>query len=205
MIYPASGQHNGRDVSYGYGTSRSRWMTTSCLAWLRSAIKRRTLDAAYTYLGAGTIASEDYQQPQIKLDYSADNFAALDRFGNVLDQVWASYGSNSGNAGTLDGYSYTYDRAGNRTSRANLTDAGAERDLRLRQPRSLDLDVADLSGGTIRSDRHADLDAGQPGQLPELHRQRHGTSQDRTRRRGQRDSDDQRQHGHARLTTWPAT
>ena len=41
-----------------------------------------------------------------------------------MDQVWASYGSNSGgNAGTLDGYSYTYDRSGNRLTQANLTDA----------------------------------------------------------------------------------
>jgi YD repeat-containing protein len=60
-------------------------------------------------------------QPQIELDYSANNFAAMDRFSRVQDQVWSSYGSASGNAGTLDGYGYTYDRAGNRTSAANLT------------------------------------------------------------------------------------
>jgi hypothetical protein len=50
----------------------------------------------------------------------ANNFAALDRFGRVIDQLWTSYGENPG---VLDEYTYTYDRAGNRTSRGNATDA----------------------------------------------------------------------------------
>ncbi|MGO9108944.1 MAG: Calx-beta domain-containing protein [Thermoguttaceae bacterium] len=77
------------------------------------------VEAAYSYLGADTIATENYQQAQVKLDYSANNFAAWDRFGRVLDQVWVGYGS--GNSGTLDGYQYAYNATGDRTSQANQT------------------------------------------------------------------------------------
>ena len=69
-------------------------------------------------LGAGRIVSEDYNYLDVKLDYSADNtFAAWDRFGRVVDQVWTDYGANPDVV--LDEYTYTYDRAGNRTSRDN--------------------------------------------------------------------------------------
>jgi len=53
----------------------------------------------------------------VNLDYSADDFAALDRFGRVVDQIWMDYGADPDV--TLDEYTYTYDRAGNRTSRDN--------------------------------------------------------------------------------------
>ncbi len=108
-------------VSYGYGNSGAVDYIMGQLATITDSTG--ILLAQYTYLGAGTIASEDLEQPQIELDYSAGNFAALDRFGNVLDQVWASNGGNSGNLATpLDGYTYTYNRSGNRTSQENLTD-----------------------------------------------------------------------------------
>jgi RHS repeat-associated protein len=58
-----------------------------------------------------------YPQPGLSLDYSADNFAAWDQFGEVLNQAWKEGSS------TVDGYSYTYDQSGNRLTRANLTDA----------------------------------------------------------------------------------
>jgi RHS repeat-associated protein len=116
IIYP-----NGRDVQYGYGTAGAVDDIMSRLETISDGSGTDGTYSAYTYLGAGTIASEDYQQPQVKLDYSADDFAAWDRFGQVVDQIWSGYGSN--NSGTLDGYSYTYDRAGNRTSRTNLLDS----------------------------------------------------------------------------------
>ena len=115
LIYP-----NGRDVQYDYTNAVDEVMSRITSI---GTVGESTPESAYTYLGADTIASESYPQAQVKLDYSADNFAAWDRFGRVLEQVWSSYGVNSGNAGTLDGYSYTYDRAGNRTSQINLTDA----------------------------------------------------------------------------------
>ncbi len=72
--------------------------------------------ASYKYLGAGRIVAEDYAESQVKLDYTANNLAPLDRFGRVTDQVWADYGTTPE---TSDEYTYSYDRAGNRTSRAN--------------------------------------------------------------------------------------
>jgi len=73
--------------------------------------------AVYKYLGAGRIVTEDYEDLEVNLDYSADNFAALDRFGRVVDQIWNDYGADPDV--TVDEYTYTYDRAGNRTSRDN--------------------------------------------------------------------------------------
>ena len=115
VIYP-----NGRDVSYGYGTPGGVDDIMSRLTDIKTN-GESTANAAYTYLGAGTIASENYTQPQVKLDYSASDFAAWDRFGQVLNQVWSGYGQD--NSGTLDGYSYTYDQSGNRLTRGNLTDS----------------------------------------------------------------------------------
>ncbi len=82
--------------------------------------------ASYDYLGAGTVASVSYPQPGLSLDYSADNFAAWDQLGEVVDQIWAGYGQN--NSGTVDGYSYTYDQSGNRLTRANLTETNGALD-----------------------------------------------------------------------------
>jgi hypothetical protein len=54
----------------------------------------------------------------VKLDYAANNFAALGRFGRVLDQLWTDYGADPDVA--RDEYTYTYDRAGNRLTRPGL-------------------------------------------------------------------------------------
>ena len=51
-----------------------------------------TVLASYRYLGADTIVSEQYGDTNgntvATLDYSADNYAALDQFGRVLTQEW---------------------------------------------------------------------------------------------------------------------
>ena len=62
---------------------------------------------------------EDYQEAQVKLDYAGNNVAPLDQFGRIVDHVWVRYGQDPG---VVDDYTYTYDRAGNRTSRANVLD-----------------------------------------------------------------------------------
>jgi len=82
------------------------------------------INAAYSYLGAERIVTENYEEPQVKLDYSANNFQDLDQFGRVLDQVWSGYGS--GNSGTLDGYGYTYYSTGDRLSQVNQTNAALD-------------------------------------------------------------------------------
>ena len=118
VIYP-----NGRDVTYNYGTSGIDDVMSQ-LASISDGGSTGPTISSYGYLGAGDIISESYPTPQVKLDYSANNFADLDRFGRVLDQVWSGYGQS--NSGTLDGYGYTYDAAGNRLSNANLTDAALD-------------------------------------------------------------------------------
>ena len=42
--------------------------------------------ASCRYLGAGRIVTEDYEEIQVNLDYTANDFAALDRFGRV--ETW---------------------------------------------------------------------------------------------------------------------
>ena len=81
------------------------------------------MSTAYGYLGLGTIVREDFQQPQVKLDYdpAGDNsYTGLDRFGRVADQLWAQYGDSPA---TMDEYTYTYDRAGNVVTKTNATNA----------------------------------------------------------------------------------
>ncbi len=105
---------NGREVQYGYGTAGAIDDIMSRLATISDA--GGTL-AAYTYLGADTVVTEDYVEAQVKLDYAHDNLAGFDRFGRVVDQLWTDYGADPDIV--LDRYTYTYDRAGNRTGKAN--------------------------------------------------------------------------------------
>ncbi len=58
----------------------------------------------------------------MKLDLAADNFAGWDRFQRVLNQVWAEYNGSGQTTGAADSYSYTYNQAGDRTSRASALD-----------------------------------------------------------------------------------
>jgi hypothetical protein len=79
--------------------------------------------SSYKYLGADQIVEEDYVEASVKLTYlnSSGNVTGLDRFGRVTDQLWERYGDDPA---TLDEYTYTYDRAGNVTSRTNATHKG---------------------------------------------------------------------------------
>ena len=115
---------NGREINYDYGTAGAIDDIMSRLSSIfDDADDDGTIDtgedvyAAYDYLGAGRIVTEDYAEAEVKLDYTANDFAALDRFGRVLDQVWTDYGADPD--AELDHFGYTYDRAGNRTERDN--------------------------------------------------------------------------------------
>jgi RHS repeat-associated protein len=103
-----------REVQYGYGTTGAIDDIMSRLANIGDASGTY---ASYKYLGADRIVVEDYEDLDVKLDYTADDFAALDRFGRVHKQIWTDYGEDPDVV--LDEYTYTYDRAGNRTSRDN--------------------------------------------------------------------------------------
>ena len=76
----------------------------------------------YTYLGMSTIVKESHSQVAggLNLSYGAGGtYAGWDRFGRTAAQEWRK------DDGTLvDGYSYTYDRAGNRMSKGNLLNSG---------------------------------------------------------------------------------
>ncbi len=81
--------------------------------------------AQYTWLGLGTMVVEDFQQPQVKLDYfggSSGTYAGFDRFGRVVDQKWYDYGA----AAVRDRYTYGHDRASNRTYRENTTSSAKD-------------------------------------------------------------------------------
>ncbi len=105
---------NGRQVQYDYGTTGA---IDDIMSRLASIGDGTNTYAGYKYLGAGRIVTEDYEDIDVNLDYTANDFAAFDRFGRVLDQIWTDYGADPDVV--LDHYSYTYDRAGNRTSRNN--------------------------------------------------------------------------------------
>ncbi|MBN1362221.1 MAG: autotransporter-associated beta strand repeat-containing protein, partial [Sedimentisphaerales bacterium] len=106
---------NGRDVNYDYGTTGAIDDIMSHLAAIKDD-DGSTVLASYKYLGAGRIVTEDYEGPDVRLDYNADdNLGGLDRFGRVVDQFWEDYDASA----TLDQYTYTYDRASNRTGKDN--------------------------------------------------------------------------------------
>ena len=72
--------------------------------------------ASYSYLGLGTIVVEDYQQPDVRLEYFFDSaYSGWDRFGRVVDQRWYDYGASA----DRDRFTYGYDRDSNRLYREN--------------------------------------------------------------------------------------
>ncbi len=79
--------------------------------------------ASYSYLGVGTIVKEDFEQPDVRLEYFFDSaYGGFDRFGRVVDQRWYDYGANA----DRDRYTYGYDRASNRLYRENATASGKD-------------------------------------------------------------------------------
>ena len=112
VIYP-----NGRDVEYGYGTTGA---IDDIMSRLETISDGTGTLSSYKYLGANQIVEEDYVEASVKLTYldSSGNVTGLDHLGRVADQLWERYGDDPA---VLDEYTYTYDRAGNRTSRANAT------------------------------------------------------------------------------------
>lgn len=114
VLYP----DGNRTVDYDYGTAGAIDDIMSRLATIGDGTNNY---AAYKYLGAGRIVTEDYEDVEVKLDYAANDFAAVDRFGRVLDQIWTDYGADPDVA--IDHYSYTYDR-GRRRADASITIIG---------------------------------------------------------------------------------
>jgi RHS repeat-associated protein len=113
MTYP-----NGRVLSYNYDDLTGLDDRISRLSSLSDV---SGMLEAYSYLGLDTVVERAHPQNQVNLTYiqqegvnpdGGDQYAGLDRFGRVIDQLWG--------AGTTDRFQYGYDRDGNRLFRDNL-------------------------------------------------------------------------------------
>ena len=115
IVYPDT----NRQIDYNYDTGPQAAID-EVMSRLSSISEDSDTLAAYRYLGAGTIVEEDYQDIDVKLSYldGSDDVTGFDRFGRIAEQVWEDY---SGTPTVIDEYTYTYDRAGNRTTRTNET------------------------------------------------------------------------------------
>ena len=110
---------SGRVVGYEYGAAGSMDDRLSRVTAITDG--GSATYAQYTYLGANTVVGAD--RPAVpgglSLSYgtAANGYDRLDKFGRVLDQVWAEIGANPDE---LDHYRYTYDEVGNRLTRENV-------------------------------------------------------------------------------------
>jgi hypothetical protein len=117
LAYP-----DGRIVKLRYGTSGS---AADRLARVDAITDNggSLIYVSYQYLGLGTFVPADYEQPDVRLDYTAAaggeaKYPGFDRFGRVVDHRWYFYGG--GSPVDRDRYQYGYDRNSNRTFRDNL-------------------------------------------------------------------------------------
>jgi len=111
---------NGRRIHLDYGPTDGIADALGRLAAIRDDDAGSPGDtlAEYAYLGLAWIVVEDYVKPEVRLDYDSSTpgeYAGFDRFGRVIDHRWYAYGASA----DLDRYTYTYDRAGNRTAKTN--------------------------------------------------------------------------------------
>jgi RHS repeat-associated protein len=110
---------NGRAIYYDYGSSGSTaaYNATSTVREIWDGSPSGTGLAVYDYNGAGTrLAIATYLQPSFKLDHfegASGTYAALDRFGRVVDQYWAGFSGTS----DVDRTHYAYDYVGRRVYR----------------------------------------------------------------------------------------
>ncbi len=115
---------DGRELNLDYGSSGDQ---ADRLSRVSSLIDDDGLThlADYSYLGLGTPVITDYAQPDVMYTLvgtaggndpdTGDIYRDLDRFGRVKDAYWRDYGASADTARIQ----YGYDRAGNRTYRAD--------------------------------------------------------------------------------------
>src|SRR5690606_34900696 len=123
QVYP-----NGRVVNYDYGTPGGINDAISRIGSLIDSDEGDTHLADYSYLGLGSVVQQD--SPEADLRYTlisrtgtndsdtGDISAGLARFGRVKDVRWRNTSMNT----DVSRVQYGYDRASNRTWRANPTD-----------------------------------------------------------------------------------
>jgi hypothetical protein len=135
-IRPASLTYpNGRVLDYLYDdTHADKLSRIRTLRWDGTDVCR------YSYLGLSTFVTTDYLQPQVKLDYAlgsgANPYTGFDRFGRIIDLLWAKYGAGSSSSSSSGGpgndlvhLEYGYDRASNRTYREDLVAQAYDKDF----------------------------------------------------------------------------
>mgnify|MGYP000858361248 CR=1 FL=1 len=116
---------NGRLVHFTYGAADSTADALNRLDAIKddSGGSPGAVLASYTYLGLDTIVIEDYQQPDVRLEYFFNSaYRGFDRFGRVVDHRWYDYGASA----DRDRFTYGYDRASNRTYRENTIASGKD-------------------------------------------------------------------------------
>jgi RHS repeat-associated protein len=111
---------SNRSIYYDYGSSGSSTVAYSATSTVREIWDGNpsgTGLALYDYNGAGSrLAMAAYPQPSFKLDRfegTSGTYAALDRFGRIVDQYWAGFGGT----GDVDRTHYAYDYVGRQTYR----------------------------------------------------------------------------------------
>ena len=124
-------------IDYSYGSTDSIDDLLSRIASFK--INGESTDLVnYTCMGAGRFedyVKVEYPQPGIELSYiksasepvgdAGDPYTGLDRFGRTVDMRWQTTGASPD---IRDHFQWGYDRASNRTWRANLAPTGAEQD-----------------------------------------------------------------------------
>jgi len=112
---------NGRLVHYTYDSAGSISDKLSRIAAIQDDNSGAPGDvlASYKVNGLMRLAIEDFEQPDIRLDYFDDQgntYNGFDRFGRVTKQLWRNYGASA----DADKVAYSYDRNSNRKYRENL-------------------------------------------------------------------------------------
>ena len=111
---------DGYVLSYNYSSGLNS--TISRLSSLSDSTG--TLES-YSYMGLGTVVVRSHPQINVDLTYvgtpgdAGDEYAGLDRFGRVVEQLWV----NTSTSTVLDDFQYTYDVLGNRTAIDNGVDS----------------------------------------------------------------------------------
>jgi RHS repeat-associated protein len=116
MTYP-----DGRVLEYHYGSGGSADDKLSRISALKINGEGSNL-AEYTYLGAGSVVTAHYPQPDYTWNLAtgsgATRYAGLDTFDRTLACLWL--GDVSGTPDDVVHLAYQYDRASNRISREDL-------------------------------------------------------------------------------------
>jgi RHS repeat-associated protein len=117
---------NGRTLTYGYGTSGSLTDRTGRVSTISEGEGATTL-VTYSYLGGGQLVTRHYNQPVIERSIvtgsGSNPYAALDRFGRLIDLKWIK-DSKSGKVDIVR-FEYGYDRVSNRLFERNTVLAGS--------------------------------------------------------------------------------